>query len=341
MIRIGIVGARGYTGRELVRLLLRHPEAKIVKLWAKKIVGREEDFGSYCPEFRDRLDLKLREFSLKEVKNIDVLFLALPHRVANQMVPQLIEKVGLLIDLSADYRFKNYRLYEKWYQVQHKDRAHLKMAVYGISEIMREKIRGARLIANPGCYSTGIILSLYPLVKENLLNQANIIVDSKSGTSGAGRKQDIDLLFSELAQNIRPYKINRHQHMPEVLSFIQEQFGQKLNLKFVPQIVPLSRGIMNTIYVLFKKAGARRELYSLYRRCYQGERFIRIYGRGEAPALKSILQTNFCDLGYLDYLDKETFLIISALDNLGKGASGQAVQNMNIALGLDEELGLR
>lgn len=339
MINVGIIGALGYTGEELIRYLIRHPKVKIAKLWDKQVEDKGLEISILNPRFKKQLELKVMPFKINELKNIDVVFLALPHTVSLKFVPNIIDKVDLIIDLSADYRFKDYKLYEQWYQLKHKDTKNLKQAVYGLSEIMRNEIKNAKLIANPGCYPSSVILALYPLIKEGFIKDARIIVDSKSGTSGAGRKVVPSLLFSELNENIRPYKINSHQHMPEIISFFKEKFNINLSLHFIPQVVPLTRGIISMVYLIFK-AKISQDLYKVYKKYYARELFIRIYDKGAPPELKNCLFTNFCDLGYLDFLDSETFLIISCIDNLGKGASGQAIQNMNIALGLEEGLGL-
>lgn len=336
MIKAGIAGARGYTGRELIRYLLNHPEVKITRLWAHEIKPEGEIFSQICPEFKGILDIKIKRFSASEVKDLDVIFLALPHTVSMTWVPEIIDKVKLVIDLSADYRIKDPKVYKRWYLAAHKDTKNLKKAVYGLAEINREEIKNARLIANPGCYPSGIILALYPLMKEGLLKKADIIIDSKSGISGAGRKKDINLLYAEVAENIRPYKVNVHQHIPEILQILELKSE---NLSFIPQVVPLVRGIINMIYVNFHSR-PKRDLFTIYKKYYKNEKFIRIYKRQEIPQLKNVLYTNFCDLGFLDWLNKNTFLIISCVDNLGKGAAGQAVQNMNIALGLKETAGL-
>ncbi len=337
MIKVGIAGARGYTGRELVRYLLNHPQVEITRLWAHEIKPGGEVFSKICPEFKGLLDVKVKRFSTDEVKNLDVVFLALPHTVSMKFVPKIIEKVNLVIDLSGDYRLKSPNVYKKWYKVTHSDCKNLRTAVYGLPEINREKIRNARLIANPGCYPSGIILGLYPLVTEKLIANVSIIVDSKSGVSGAGRKKDVAFLFAEVNEDIRPYRINDHQHIPEILQVLGIKSREKFS--FIPQVVPLTRGIINMIYISFPSR-ISKDIFSIYKNCYRNEPFIRIYDRQQIPQLKNVLHTNFCDLGYFNWLNERTFLIISCVDNLGKGAAGQAVHNMNIALGLEETLGL-
>jgi len=338
MVKVGIIGALGYTGKELIKYLLAHNDVRIVSLWDKAVAGKGEEVESIYPEFKNILNIKVKPFDSKDLKNTDVVFLALPHTVSVKLAPKIMNKVKLLIDLSADYRFKNFKVYEKWYGIKHTDKSNLKKAVYGLPEIDRDGIKGAKFIENPGCFPTSVILGLYPLAKEGLLENAKVIVDSKTGTSGAGRKASQSLLFSELNENIRPYKLNKHQHMPEIISFF-ENLKIKVNLNFIPQVVPLTRGIISMIYVVFenKKTG---DLYKLYKKCYCKEQFIRLCAKGEVPELRNVANSNFCDLGFLDFLDKNTFLTISCIDNLGKGAASQAVQNMNVALGFKESEGL-
>ncbi|MDP8234184.1 MAG: N-acetyl-gamma-glutamyl-phosphate reductase [Candidatus Saelkia tenebricola] len=337
MLNIGILGALGYTGCEIISYLTKHPKVKIVKLWDKEMINKK--ISSIFPEFKNILDIKIQEFNIKDLKNIDVVFLSLPHTVSLKLAPEIVGKVKLVIDLSADYRFQDAGIYEKWYGIKHEDKKNLKGAVYGLPEIMRDKIKGAQFIANPGCYPTSMILGLYPLAKEGLLKNANVIVDAKTGASGAGRKKSNDLLAKDINENIKPYKVNKHQHMPEVVHFLQNEFNVKFNLNFIPQLISLKRGIMSMIYVIFKNKPAKN-LYPIYKKYYGKEQFVRLYNKGFYPELKGILNSNFCDLGYLDFLDTNTFLIISCIDNLGKGAASQAVQNMNVALGLKESMSL-
>jgi N-acetyl-gamma-glutamyl-phosphate reductase len=339
MVNAGIIGALGYTGKEIIHYLSKHPLVRIRKLWDKAVTGGGQRIDSIFPEFKNVVNVRVEDFNKKEIELIDVLFLALPHTVSMKLVPDLLNKVRVLIDLSADYRFKDHKSYQKWYGVEHADKKNIKKAVYGLPEINRAKIKGANFIANPGCYPTSMILGLYPLAKEGLLRDAQVIVDSKTGASGAGRKAATGLIFSELSGNLRPYKINKHQHMPEVVSFFKDELDKRLDLSFIPQIIPIDRGIISMIYVVFKEK-KREDLYRLYKKYYSKEPFIRLSKKGESPELKSVAATNFCDLGHLDFINNRTFLIISCIDNLGKGAASQAVQNMNIALDFREIEGL-
>ncbi|MDD5614154.1 MAG: N-acetyl-gamma-glutamyl-phosphate reductase [Candidatus Omnitrophica bacterium] len=335
MVHIGIIGALGYTGKEIIHYLTRHRMVKIVRLWDKAVKDSGESLDAIFPEFKNILDIKVEHFHKKDLENIDVVFLSLPHTVSMGIASEISDNVKLIIDLSADYRFKDSNVYEKWYQTAHKDKDNLKKSVYGLPEIARDKIKGSKFIANPGCYPTSMILGLYPLAESGLLKDAQVIVDSKTGSSGAGRKASLGLIFSEINENLKPYKINQHQHMPEVTAFFKEEFKLNFDLSFVPQIIPISRGIISMIYVIFKDKN-RKDFRKIYEDCYQKEPFIRLCKKGEVPELKNVANSNFCDLGYLDYVNDNTFLIISAIDNLGKGAASQAVQNMNIALGFDE-----
>ncbi|MDP8253607.1 MAG: N-acetyl-gamma-glutamyl-phosphate reductase [Candidatus Kaelpia aquatica] len=339
MIHVGIIGALGYTGKELIHYLSRHPVVRIYKLWDNAVDKKGARIDSIFPEFKNIVNTKVEHFNKKDLDVVDVVFLALPHTVSMKIAPSILDKVSLLIDLSADYRFKSHKSYQKWYKADHLDKKNLKKAVYGLPEINRSEIKGAKLIANPGCYPTSMILGLYPLAKEGLLDNAQVIVDSKTGTSGAGRKAATGLIFSELNGNLRPYKINKHQHMPEVTAFFKDELNKSVDLSFVPQLIPINRGIISMIYTVFKNK-KKKDLYGLYKKYYSKEPFIRISKKGEVTELKDVAFTNFCDLSYLDFINDNTFLIISCIDNLGKGAASQAVQNMNIALGFDEKEGL-
>ncbi len=339
MVHVGIIGALGYTGKEIIHYLSKHPVIKLHKLWDNAVDKKGERIDSIFPEFKNLLDLKVEHFNKKDLDSVDVVFLALPHTVSMRLAPDILNKVNLLIDLSADYRFKDYKSYQKWYKVEHLDKKSLKKAVYGLPEINRDQIKDANFIANPGCYPTSMILGLYPLVKEGLLDNAQVIVDSKTGASGAGRKASVSSIFSELNGNLRPYKINEHQHMPEVVAFFKDEFKRNVDLSFVPQLIPVDRGIISMIYVTFKNKN-KKDLYSLYKKYYSKEFFIRMSKKGEVTELKNVAYTNFCDLSYMNFINDNTFLIISSIDNLGKGAASQAVQNMNIALGCDEKEGL-
>lgn len=339
MIRIAIIGATGHTGEVIIDILLNHPQAKITKLYntSKESVNIADVF----PKLKNRLDLDCKETDFDEIgDSCDVVFLALPHTVAMDYVPRLLSMGKKIIDLSSDYRLKDARVYEKSYNKKHKDASGLKEAVYGLPEFYRGDIKKAKLIANPGCYPTAALLSLIPLLALDLIEPDSIIIDAKSGISGAGKKVSRELLFIEVNEDFHAYKVNEHQHMPEINQIISKVAGKKLQVTFVPHLLPINRGILETIYVKKSKdlKVKKQNLIELYKRFYKNEPFVRIKKEGEFPRLKDVVGTNFCDIGLKE--DTESIIVISAIDNLLKGASGQAVQNMNIMFNFPEKTGL-
>ncbi len=339
MVKVGIVGATGYTGAEIVRLLTSHPRVVITSLTAK-IDGSPKVYELF-PSLRGHLDLPVTELRAEEVaQKCDLVFLALPHRVSMQHVPFFLGAGKKVIDLSADYRFRDGALYERWYGVRHTHAEGLKEAVFGIPELFRERIQKTRLLANPGCYSTGVILSLAPLAAAGKLAGASVIVDAKSGVSGAGRWPGDSFAYAELNENFKAYKIGRHQHEPEMEMVLGELSGSEVKILFSPHLLPISRGILSTIYVKLKDAAEAQALPDLYRSFYKGSPFIHICNLGDLPQIRDVRWTNNCHIGFATDPDGEYLVIVSAIDNLMKGASGQAVQNMNLMLGFEETEGL-
>jgi len=339
MINVGIVGATGLAGEELIKLCLKHPGVRIAHLSAK--IAKPEHITKIFPSLKGRLDLVCYQPNKKDIiAKCDLVFLALPHTVSMSLVPALLSAHKKVIDLSADYRLSSTRVYQKFYNVAHKDKAHIKDAVYGLCELYRNKIKTAKLVANPGCYPTAAILALAPLVALDLVEQDSIIIDAKSGVSGAGRKLAESFLFTEVNEDFKAYKVNIHQHMPEINQELSKLAGEDVKVIFIPHLLPLQRGILETIYVnkskrlLSKKQG----LLKLYQKFYNKEPFVRIKGEGEFPRLKDVAGTNYCDIAIKD--NGANIIIIAAIDNLLKGASGQAVQNMNIMYKFPERLGL-
>jgi N-acetyl-gamma-glutamyl-phosphate reductase len=330
VINVGIIGATGYAGEELVDILLRHPNVRITNISAK--IDSPKTISDIFPKFKGRIDLVCSEPDIKKITAAcDLIFLALPHTVSMEIVPKLLNAGKKVIDLSADYRLKDTHVYEKFYNTKHKDKAHLAMAVYGLPEIYRSKIISARLIANPGCYPTGSLLALAPLVALGQAELDTIIIDAKSGVTGAGRKLAEGFLFSEINEDFKAYKVNMHQHSPEINQELSKLAGKKINVTFVPHLLPLNRGILTTIYVKKGHKVTRSQghkLIELYKKFYKKEPFLRIRDEGDFPRIKDVAGTNFCDIGVKEETD--SVIIISAIDNLLKGASGQAVQNMNI-----------
>ncbi len=339
MINVGIVGATGLAGEELIKLLLKHPGVRITHLCAK--IDKPQHIAKIFPAFKGRLDLICYQPNLKEITaKCDLVFLALPHTVSMNMAPALLKAHKKVIDLSADYRLSDIRVYRKFYNVAHKDKIHLKEAVYGLPELYRNKIKTAKLIANPGCYPTAAILALAPLMALDLAEPASIIIDAKSGVSGAGRKLAEGFLFSEINEDFKAYKVNVHQHMPEINQELSKLAGEKIRVTFIPHLLPVQRGILETIYLKKSRRllNKKQDLLKLYHKFYRKEPFVRIKGEGEFPRLKDVAGTNFCDIAIKE--NGANIIIIAAIDNLLKGASGQAVQNMNIMYKFPEHLGL-
>jgi len=325
MINVGIVGATGYAGEELIDILLRHPDVRITDVSAK--LEKPQEISDIFPKFKGRINLICAQPDIKKIAGTcDLVFLALPHTVSMEMVPKLLKLGKKVIDLSADYRLKDTKIYEKFYNTRHKDKLNLTEAVYGLPEIYRAKIKNARLIANPGCYPTVSILALAPLAAFDLVETDSIIIDAKSGVTGAGRKITEGFLFSEINEDFKAYKVNAHQHSPEINQQLSKLAGKKISVTFVPHLLPLNRGILATIYV--KKAQKSQNLTALYKKFYKKEPFVRIRDEEDFPRIKDVVGTNFCDIGIKESAD--SVIIIAAIDNLLKGAAGQAVENMNI-----------
>lgn len=341
MLKIGIIGVRGYTGEELLSILLKHRNVKINYLTAR--VDKPIAIGKIFPKFKGKTKLICENFdTVKASELCDLLFLALPHTTSMDIAPLLLKNGKDVIDLSADYRIGDYRIYEHWYKVKHRDRANLKEAVYGLPEINSAIIRRAHFIANPGCYPTAAILALAPLFKNRLIKPGPIIIDAKSGYSGAGRKNPDDIFWSQIKDSFKPYKVDSHQHSPEITQELSKLNKEKVKIIFVPHLLPIERGILETIYVKIshKSQVTSHKLISLYKNFYREKPFIRIKEEGQFPQIKDVQHTNFCDIGVKVSEDKNWVIIISALDNLLKGASGQAVQNMNLMNGSKETEGL-
>jgi len=338
MLKIGIMGASGYAGEELLRILLDHPEVQITAVAAKI------DPVNICklyPWLKGRLDLECRDMSAEEVsKKCDMVFLALPHKASMQFAPIFLKKGLKVIDLSADFRIKDVNVYEKWYELKHECPEYIKDAVYGLPEFYRKEVKKADLIANPGCYPTSVILGCAPLLKKNLVDPDSIISDSKSGVTGAGRVLAQALMSKEVENSFKPYKVNAHRHMPEIDQEIALMAGSKVSVSFVPHLVPMERGMMSTIYLHLKKNISTSEALKLYKDFYSKEYFVRVMDEGIFPDTKNVVRTNFCDIGCKVFPEKSLVIVVTAIDNLVKGASGQAVQNMNIMYGFEEKLGL-
>ncbi|MCM8771715.1 MAG: N-acetyl-gamma-glutamyl-phosphate reductase [Candidatus Omnitrophica bacterium] len=335
-IKVGIFGASGYAGQKLIEILLNHPFVEITECYVAPEEGTPT-LEEINLKFKKRINLKCKNSpDWKSIeKNCDCVFLALPHIVSMNFVPEILKIGKVVIDLSADFRFKNVETYEKWY-TKHKNPELLQSAVYGLPEMNREKIKDAKLIANPGCYPTSIILGVLPLIKKNLIKN-EIIANSISGVSGAGRNPSFSNMFVECNENVKAYKIGEHRHQPEIEEILNN-FGKKnYKVLFVPHLAPYNQGILSTIYVELKEKTNSGEIQDLYNEFYKDEPFVRIMDYGESASTKNVFDTNFCDIG-IKLIDEKKVVITSAIDNLVKGASGQAIQNMNIIFGFKETL---
>lgn len=338
-VKVAVAGASGYTGIELLRLLLNHPEVEISALTAEAHAGRPID--EIFPGLFGLLDLPCRKLDPEELAEVaDVIFLALPHQTSMAAALKLYPLGCRIIDLSADFRLKDATLYERWYGASHVAPQLLKEAAYGLPELNREAILRSRLVAVPGCYPTGALLGLAPLVTERLIDLDSIIVDAISGASGAGRKTELYLHFSELNENLKAYGVASHRHTPEMEQELSRLAGEEVQVTFTPHLAPMTRGILSTIYCRILRSTDSGQLVELFQAFYRDHPFVRVLPKGRLPETKAVLGSNFCDIGLA--VDERTgwVIVITAIDNLVKGASGQAVQVMNLMGGFDERLGL-
>ncbi len=336
--RVAIIGATGYTGLELIRILIAHPEVELTVLTSQKYIDIPID--QVFPSLRKNLSLKCKELKIDEIsENSDIIFTAVPHKTAMEIVPLLYKNGKRIIDLSADFRFKDSNVYEKWYQ-KHTSPELLSESVYGLPELCRNEIRGARIVGNPGCYPTGALIGLIPLIKNGLISLDGIVIDSKSGVSGAGRDLVLESLFCEVNEGVKAYKIFNHRHTPEIEQELSEIAKREVKVTFVPHLIPMDRGILSTIYINLNKKMKTEDILNTFEEHYKEEPFVRIYPKGRLPSTKDVRGSNFCDIGVLVDEDGHRMVVVTAIDNLVKGASGEAVQNMNIMLGYPETMGL-
>lgn len=343
VISVGIVGGTGYTGVELLRILLRHPKAQVRVLTSRTEAGKP--VADMFPNLRGHTDLQFSDLNIDDLKKCDVVFFATPHGVAMQYAKELIAAGTKVIDLAADFRLQNLEQFEKWYGMEHACPDVLENSVYGLAELNREKIKQAQVIGNPGCYPTTVQLGLAPLLKsaQALIETKNIIIDAKSGVSGAGRKASLGMIYSENADNFKAYGVAGHRHHPEIVEALENISGQKSGfegLLFVPHLVPMIRGMLSTIYVDLTEAGKQTDIQALYEHFYANEKFVDVMPANSSPETRSVRGAN--ELRIALYKPQPNKLIILAVqDNLVKGASGQAVQNMNLMFGFDEDEGLQ
>jgi N-acetyl-gamma-glutamyl-phosphate reductase len=338
MVRVGVIGASGYAGAELVRILSGHPAVRLTVATSRQYAGNR--FDSLYPALKDCTDIQLEAYSAERVcQNADIVFTALPHRLPMSIVPEILADDRSVIDLSADFRFSDPEVYEAAYQ-PHSAPDLLEEAVYGLSEVYADRIRNARLVGNPGCYPTSVLLPLVPLVRDKLVEREGLIADSKSGVSGAGRTPALGTQYCEVNECFRPYKVAVHRHNPEMEAILGRETGRSVGLTFVPHLVPMNRGMQSTIYARPAGGVSAADIAAALSDAYAGCAFVRLCSSGQIPDVRYVRGTNFCDIGF--YLDeaRNRLILMSAIDNLVKGAAGQAVQNMNIMLGIDETAGL-
>lgn len=338
MIKAAIIGASGYTGLELMRLSTQHTHIELIAVSSEKFAGKK--VGEVFPFLKDKVNLAFHSISEhKDISEADFVFVALPHREAMGVVPQLIKQGKKVVDLSADFRFRDPAVYERWYQ-KHIAPELLKDAIYGLPELYREKINNAQLVANPGCYPTAVILPLAPVVKNQVIDFNAIIVDAKSGVSGAGRSVVLSSLYAEVNEGVKAYKIAQHRHTPEMEQELSLIAQKNVILSFTPHLIPMNRGILSTIYTTLSVKITEEEVYDLYKAFYKKDTFVRICPLGTIPSTNQVKGSNYCDIGITIDPRTNRLIIISVIDNLLKGGSGQAIQNMNIMTGLSEDLGI-
>lgn len=340
MVNVSIIGANGYTGLELMCIFANHPEAKIRHLVSRSNAG--VPVTDIYPNLYTYKDYVFEDMDAEKIAgDSDVVFTALPHGASAEICGVFYNKGVKVIDLSADFRYRDLSVYEKWYKVTHPDPALNFKAVYGLPEIYREKIKKADIIGNPGCYTTCSILPLYPLLKEKLIDEKSIIIDAKSGTSGAGRKAEINNLFCEVNENFKAYSVTSHRHTSEIEQELSFAAGKEVMLSFTPHLLPLQRGILCTIYCNIQNAITAEEIYGAYAKYYANEPFVIVNKEGVLPEIKHVKNSNYISIGFKVDKRLNRLIIVSVIDNLTKGASGQAVQNMNLMFGIEETAGLK
>ena len=339
MIKVGIIGATGYAGSELVRILLGHKDVEIKWYGSRSYIDKK--YASIYQNFFQLVDATCMDDNMEALADeVDVIFTATPQGLCASLVNEEILSKVKIIDLSADFRIKDVKVYEEWYKLEHKSPQFIEEAVYGLCEINREDVKKARLVANPGCYTTCSILTCYPLVKEGIIDPNTIIVDAKSGTSGAGRGAKVDNLFCEVNENMKAYGVATHRHTPEIEEQLGYACGEKITINFTPHLVPMQRGILATAYASLKKDVTYEEVKAIYDKYYADEKFVRVLEKDVCPQTKWVEGSNYVDVNFKIDPRTNRIIMMGAIDNLVKGAAGQAVQNMNLMFGLKESEGL-
>ncbi len=340
MIKAGIIGSTGYAGQELVRLLLQHKDAEIVWYGSRTYIDKK--YGEVYQNMFQLVDAACMDDNMDELaEKADVIFTATPQGLCASLVKNEILSRVKIVDLSADFRIKEVNIYEEWYGIKHVSPAFIGEAVYGLCEINREQVKKARLVANPGCYPTCTTLSVYPLLKEGLIHPGSIIVDAKSGTSGAGRAAKLGYLYCEVNENMKAYGVANHRHTPEIEEQLSYAAGESVKINFTPHLVPINRGILVTAYGNLNRTVTHDEVKAIYDKYYKDEYFIRVLDKGVYPETRWVEGSNFIDINFVIDSRTNRIIMMGAMDNLVKGAAGQAVQNMNLMFGLEETSGLR
>ena len=340
MIKAGMIGSTGYAGGELARLLLQRDDVEILWYGSRSYVGQK--YASVYPNLFKIVDENCQDDAIKELADqVDVIFTATPQGLCASLIDEEILSKVKVIDLSADFRIKDQAVYEKWYKLEHKSPQFLGEAVYGLPEVNREKVKTARLIANPGCFPTCSFLAVYPMVKEGLIDPNTLIIDAKSGTSGAGRGAKTDNLYCEVNESIKAYGVGSHRHTPEIEEQLSYAAGQPVTISFTPHLVPMNRGILVTAYASLNGTVTEEEARAVYEKYYQNEYFVRLLEPGAVPQTRWVEGSNFADVNFKIDPRTNRVVMMGAIDNMVKGAAGQAVQNMNLMFGLPEHTGLR
>ncbi len=339
MIKVGIIGSTGYTGGELVRILMGHKDVKIEWYGSRSYI--DQKYAHVYRNMFEIVDAVCMDDNMEELASrVDVIFTATPQGLCGSLVNEEILSKVKIVDLSADFRIKDVAVYEKWYGIKHQSPKFIEEAVYGLCEVNREDVKNARLVANPGCYTTCSILTAYPLAKEGMIDLSTLIIDAKSGTSGAGRGAKVDQLYCEVNENIKAYGVASHRHTPEIEEQLGYASGEDFTINFTPHLIPMNRGILITAYATLKEGVTEEQVREAYESYYKTEKFVRVLEKGMCPETKWVEGSNYVDVNFV--IDERTnrIIMMGAMDNLVKGAAGQAVQNMNLMFGLEETSGL-
>lgn len=336
-VKVGIIGASGYAGAELVRLLWNHPYVEVVAISSRSYLGKK--ISDVYPGFYQICALEFVEES-EVIEASDIVFASLPHGLSEHIARACFDAHKVCIDLGADFRLYDEDAYKTWYGLAYEDKLLHEHAVYGLPELFRTQIKDAKIIGNPGCYPTSIALAMYPVLQQDFIDQTSIVIDAKSGTTGAGKGLSEATHYPKCNESFAPYKVASHRHTPEIEQTLSQIYGQAITLSFTPHLLPVNRGIISTIYVNLKQAITLEELYRIYELAYKNEKFVRLLPLGQIADLKYVQYSNYCDISL--HLDErnQRFILVSAIDNMVKGAAGQAIQNMNIICGFDEASGL-